>query len=85
LHRLFESRPFKVRILFSPPRRQCYFERIGRRRQHLCQQRIGIERNRRDQLCELLLGEGLLLWLHLRLGLLLRLLLALLILSQHRQ
>jgi len=41
----------------------------------LRQQSIGIKRNRRDQLCELLLVEGLLLWL----------LLVLLILSRHRQ
>jgi len=41
----------------------------------LRQQSIGIKRNRRDQLCELLLGEELLLWL----------LLVRLILSRHRQ
>jgi hypothetical protein len=50
---------------------------MGRCGQHLGQQRIGIKRDRRDQLCELLPGEELLLAL-LRLLLALRRLLALL-------
>jgi len=75
LHRIFESRAFEVWILLGPARRHHHLERIGRCGQYLRQQSIGIKRNRRDQLCELLLVEGLLLWL----------LLVLLILSRHRQ
>jgi hypothetical protein len=75
LHRIFESRAFEIWILLGPARRHRHFERIGRCGQYLRQQSIGIKRNRRDQLCELLLVEGLLLWL----------LLVLLILSRHRQ
>jgi hypothetical protein len=75
LHRIFESRAFEIWILLGPARCHHHFERIGRCGQYLRQQSIGIKRNRRDQLCELLLGEGLLLWL----------LLVLLILSRHRQ
>ena len=76
MHRIFESRAFEICILLGPARRHHHFERIGRCGQYLRQQSIGIKRNRRDQLCEFLLVEELLLlWL----------LLVLLILSRHRQ
>jgi hypothetical protein len=48
---------------FGPARRHRHLDRVGRRGQDLSQQGIGIERNRRDKLLELLLTKRLLLLL----------------------
>ena len=63
LHGALERRTLEVRVLLDPTRRERHLKRIGRCRQHLRQQWIGIERNRRNQLLDLLLGERRLLLL----------------------
>src|SRR5262245_24574095 len=37
LHGVLERRAFEIGVFLDPTRRQCHFERISRRRQHLCQ------------------------------------------------
>ena len=64
LHRIFKRGAFHRRIGLRPARRFHDLERIGRSHQHLGQQRIRIERDRRHQLLDLPLRELL-----LRLGL----------------
>ena len=57
LHRVLERGARDLRIGLGPARRHHDLERVGRRHQHLGQQRIGIERDRRDQLLDLFLLE----------------------------
>ena len=49
----FNASPFKVLRCLEPAIGLHHFERIGRRCQHICQQFVGIERNRRNQRLEL--------------------------------
>ena len=57
LHRAFERLAFHVRIVLGPARRLHHFERICGGGQDLTEKRIGIERDRRDQLGHLLGAE----------------------------
>jgi len=59
LNRVFQRFAFEIFVRGDPAARLHDFQRIGRRHHHLGQQIVRIERNRRDQLLELLRLEQL--------------------------
>src|SRR5262249_7832153 len=70
LHRIFEVAALEVRVVLGPTGRHHDFERVGGGGQDLREQRVGIERDGRDQLLQLLIAQMLLLCLYLTLLLL---------------